>query len=144
VQDYSITVEENARPEDIAVVATGLGEHNFARTQAQGRWFATFLRDRQRRIVGGSHGWTFGNYMYVELLWIHEAARGQGYGRRVLLAAEQEAVTRGCRYSVLNTFSFQARGFYEKLGYRVFAELDDVVGPHRWYFLRKTFEAVER
>jgi ribosomal protein S18 acetylase RimI-like enzyme len=61
----------------------------------------------------------------------------QGYGKRLLLATEQEGFKRGCRYSQLDTFSFQALGFYEKLGYRVFGELDDVAGKHRWYFLKK-------
>jgi ribosomal protein S18 acetylase RimI-like enzyme len=137
MQDYTIAVEENPAPEHVAVVSRGLGDYNFAQTQAQGRWFSTFLRDSLQNILGGTHGWTFGNYMYVELLWVHESLRGQGHGRRLLLAAEREGVARGCRYSVLSTFSFQARGFYEKLGYRVFGELDDVVDSHRWYFLRK-------
>ena len=135
--EYSVVVEEDPSPDDVAVIAQGLGEYNLAKTATHGRWFAAFLRDDQRTIVGGAHGWTFGHYMYVDLLWVDEPVRGQGHGRAVLLAAEQEGIGRGCRYSVLNTFSFQARGFYEKLGYRVFAELDDVVGPHRWYFLRK-------
>jgi hypothetical protein len=37
----------------------------------------------------------------------------------------------------LDTFSFQALGFYEKLGYRIFGELGDVAGGHKWYFLKK-------
>jgi hypothetical protein len=34
----------------------------------------------------------------------------------------------------LETFTFQAPEFYKKNGYIVFAELDQVVGEHRWYF----------
>jgi hypothetical protein len=33
--------------------------------------------------------------------------------------------------------SYQARGFYEKLGFRVFAELGDYPGPHAMYFMVK-------
>jgi ribosomal protein S18 acetylase RimI-like enzyme len=134
---YSIVVEDNPSAEDVAFVARGLGEYNFSKTGAQGRWIAAFLKDAERKNLGGTHGWTFGNYLYIDLLWIQEAARGQGHGKRLLMATEQEAMKRGCRYAVLNTFDFQARGFYEKLGYRVFGELDDVVGQHRWYFLKK-------
>jgi GNAT superfamily N-acetyltransferase len=134
---YSISVEVDPQPQDLAIIAQGLGEYNFSQTGAQGRWFTSFLRNTHGEIVGGSHGWSFANYMYVELLWVHENIRRQGCGRRLLLATEHEGVLRGCRYAVLNTFSFQARGFYEKLGYRIFGELDDVIGPHRWYFLRK-------
>ena len=67
-----------------------------------------------------------------------EEARGQGTGRRILIAAEEEAVRRGCRYAWLDTFSFQARGFYEKLGYSVFGTLEDYPAGHSRYFLRKT------
>ena len=64
--------------------------------------------------------------------------QGQGTGRRILIAAEEEALRRGCRYAWLDTFSFQARGFYEKLGYSVFGTLEDYPAGHSRYFLRKT------
>jgi hypothetical protein len=41
----------------------------------------------------------------------------------MLLQAEQEAKARGCRGAWLDTYSFQARGFYERLGYAVFGAL---------------------
>jgi hypothetical protein len=64
---------------------------------------------------------------------------GQGHGGQLMLAVERGAVARGRRYAVLSTFNFPARGFCEEPGYKVFAELDEAVGPHRWYFLRKIF-----
>jgi GNAT superfamily N-acetyltransferase len=58
-------------------------------------------------------------------VWIDERFRGQGYGERMLAAAEDEARRRGCAHAHLDTLSFQARPFYEKLGYRVYGVLDD-------------------
>jgi hypothetical protein len=55
----------------------------------------------------------------------------------VLLQAEQEAITRGCRGAWLDTFSFQARGFYERLGYAVFGTLDDYPPGQNRIFLHK-------
>jgi hypothetical protein len=55
-----------------------------------------------------------------------------------MLKAESEAVNRGCASSWLDTFSFQARGFYEKLGYRVFGELCDNPPGHTRFFLKKS------
>jgi hypothetical protein len=52
-----------------------------------------------------------------------------------------EAMRRGCKFVKLETFSFQAWDFYKKNGYTVFAELDQVVGDHRWYFLKKDLKA---
>jgi ribosomal protein S18 acetylase RimI-like enzyme len=48
--------------------------------------------------------------------------------------AEAEAQARGCHSVWLDTFAFQARGFYERLGYRKVAHLDRYYGPgrHAW------------
>ena len=54
--------------------------------------------------------------------------------------AEREAVNRGCHGAWLDTFEFQARGFYEKLGYEVFGSLDDNPRGSRRFFLRRRLE----
>ncbi|MGC6728099.1 hypothetical protein ACP0GO_26835, partial [Escherichia coli] len=40
----------------------------------------------------------------------------------------------------LDTYSFQARGFYEKLGYTVFGTIDDFPPGHQRFFGRKRLE----
>jgi hypothetical protein len=50
--------------------------------------------------------------------------------------AEGRAVERGCHSAWVDTFSFQAPGFYRKLGYEVFGELD-YPPEHKRFFLRK-------
>jgi GNAT superfamily N-acetyltransferase len=55
--------------------------------------------------------------------------------------AEIFARERGCIGMWLDTFEFQARGFYEKLGFEVFGTIEDhPVGMNR-YFMKKRFEA---
>ena len=73
----------------------------------------------------------------IDGLWIDDALRGQGLGRQLLLRSEAIAVARGCRGAWLGTFDFQARGFYERHGYRVFAALPDFPAGHTHYHLRK-------
>jgi ribosomal protein S18 acetylase RimI-like enzyme len=46
--------------------------------------------------------------------------RRRGVGRELMAQAEARAVERGCHAAWLDTFSFQARSFYEKLGYGEF------------------------
>jgi GNAT superfamily N-acetyltransferase len=70
-------------------------------------------------------------------LWVAEALRGQELGRRLLLAAEDLAVTRGCRGWWLGTFDFKARTFYERHGYAVFAELPGFPSGHAHFHLWK-------
>lgn len=97
------------------------------------------LRDAQGRTVGGLWGETALDWLHIDLLGIPESMRGQDVGTAILRRAEDIARERGCVGAWLDTFAFQARGFYEKLGYSVFGEIPDhPVGGAR-YFLRKRF-----
>jgi hypothetical protein len=53
---------------------------------------------------------------------------------------EVEAVKLGCEYAHTDTYSFEARSFYERNGYESFGKLDDYVKGHSKCFLRKTLE----
>jgi GNAT superfamily N-acetyltransferase len=100
---------------------------------------ALALRAPDGPVVGGIYGATCWGWLMVDGLWVAEKLRGRGLGRRLLLAAEAEAIERGCRGAWLGTFDFQAREFYERLGYTVFAELPDFPAGHTHYHLRKSF-----
>lgn len=96
------------------------------------------LLDEQQTILGGLIGLTScWNWLLIDLLWVHEVYRNQGYGRQLMKFAEQEASNRGCTVARLGTFSFQARGFYEKLGYQVVAQWDDYPPGQVQYWLKK-------
>ena len=73
--------------------------------------------DERGRLIGGLSGWTWGTCAGVGMLWVREDARGDGWGSRLLEAAEREAIARGCRQMVLSSFTFQAPGFYRRHGY---------------------------
>ncbi len=95
------------------------------------------LRDDAGAVAGGVWGHTALGWLFVQFLVVPQAARGSGLGSRLMQLAEQEAIARGCRGAWLDTFSFQAKGFYEKLGYRPFGELPDYPPPHARHFLYK-------
>ena len=97
------------------------------------------LRAPDGVIVGGLHGATMWGWLMIDGLWVAEEQRGEGLGRRLVLGAEAAAITRGCRGAWLGTFDFQARAFYERLGYVVFAELPDFPAGHTHYHLEKRF-----
>lgn len=81
------------------------------------RPLAVFARDESGTIRAGLTGFTWGSALKIEYLWVHEELRGQGYGSRLMLAAEQEAIRRDCHLVVVDTHSFQGPLFYPKLGY---------------------------
>jgi GNAT superfamily N-acetyltransferase len=73
----------------------------------------------------------------VELLFVPKEYRGAGLGTELMRLAEEEARRRGCRGAWLDTFSFQARGFYERLGYSVFGTIGDHPPGHSRFFMKK-------
>ena len=95
------------------------------------------LRDAGGGIVGGLIASTYWDWLDIEDFWLAEGLRGKGYGRRLLRIAEEEAQRRGCMRVKLQTFSFQARTFYEKMGYNVVGELVDYPPGERFYWMRK-------
>jgi GNAT superfamily N-acetyltransferase len=95
------------------------------------------LRGPDGQVVGGLIGATFFDWLHVDLVWLPEEHRGRGFGRRLLALAEEEARKRGAKNAFLDTFDFQAPGFYEKLGYRVFGSLPDFPVGHTRYYMCK-------
>ena len=95
------------------------------------------IDDSEARVVGGLWARTAYDWLFVELLFVPESLRGRGLGSELMKRAETEALARGCHSAWLDTFEFQARDFYEQIGYRCFAELPDYpVGSAR-YFMKK-------
>jgi GNAT superfamily N-acetyltransferase len=133
-------------PEEIAAaqsgetaVLEGLGNNIIERigNVELGRPLRIFIRDKADKVVGGVVANCFGGWVFIALLWIEKSLRNRGYGTRLMQMLEAEAASCGCRYAHLDTYSFEARPFYERLGYEVFATLEDYPIGHRKYFLKK-------
>lgn len=123
---------------DVDLLLQHLIEHNLVATHDYSyRPVRLFVRDEDGAVQGGLSAHLWGGWMYIEYLWVSEKLRGQDYGSKLLMAAEAEARAHNCQHVHLDTFSFQARPFYEKHGYRVFGELEDYPPGHNRYFLRK-------
>ncbi len=128
-------------PNAIQAVRDGLIAYN--RAQAQDDAFqplSIVLRDPTGRVVGGLLGATYWGWLVIEILWVAEGLRGQGHGRTLLAMAEREATRRGCHHAHLDTMSFQARPFYERVGYTVFGTLCDIPWGHSRYFMQKALD----
>ena len=75
---------------------------------------------------------------YIELLWLSDRARAQGYGSRLMQEAERRARRRGSRLIHVNTYSFQAPGFYRKQGYRLFGSISGSPrGATRYFYVKR-------
>lgn len=102
-----------------------------------GRSLAASVRDADGRLIAAAAGHTWGGTCELRQVWVAEAHRQRGLGRRLMAAAEEEAVRRGCTQIVLTTHSFQAPGFYRLLGFTILFELADYPAGHSQFVLRK-------
>jgi len=119
-------------------VINGVDNYNIATTGEAAYYPANFfLRDPRGEILGGLLGQIWGKWLHVAYLWVAEMARRAGHGRMLIERAEQYAVERGCVGVHVSTFSFQARPFYEKLGYEVFGGLEGMPPGHSHFYLKK-------
>ena len=136
--ELSFAVTDHPSPEEVAFIEDELVAFNVAKSRPYDRRpLHVFLRDAQGRTIGGITGETNWDWLYVDCFWLPDDLRGEGWGARLLEAAAEEARKRGCRHVFLWSFSFQAPGFYEKLGYRLFGVLDDRPPGEKQFWLRK-------
>jgi GNAT superfamily N-acetyltransferase len=138
MRNLKIVSEPHAGPEELTFVREAIARHNVAVTRdTYYSPLAIFLRDERDAVMGGAFGDVWGGWLELKFLWVAEPLRGQGFGERLLRTAEEEARTHGCRGIFLNTFSFQARPFYERFGYEVFGELPHYPAGHSLFFMKK-------
>ena len=116
---------------------SGLRAHE--RSLGTGKFIGVSASDDQT-FLGGLSGWAFLGVFDIRQMWVAEAFRGQGIGSDILSFAEHEALKLGCCLSLVETWSFQAPGFYFRKGYTEFARMDGL-GPSRdltRFWMRKT------
>ena len=138
---YIVTLEDDPKQEDKDFVRGGLAEFNRGHIAPDifesYKPLCLFVRDHDGVVLGGLLGLTYWGWLVIEFLWLPETLRGQDLGSDLVRMAEEEAIRRGCHSANLDTMSFQAQGFYEKLGYEVFGVLEDFPPGHQKIFLRK-------
>jgi GNAT superfamily N-acetyltransferase len=130
-------IDSDVSEADEAAVIRGLLGFNEAWIGPSNEQRVKLVARDELGVVGGLLGHTKWKWLYVAKLWVDERGRGKGIGTQLLMAAEELARTRGCTDASLNTFEYQARPFYEKLGYELFGTLDGYPPGYRQFYLRK-------
>ncbi|KHN90662.1 GNAT family N-acetyltransferase [Pectobacterium actinidiae] len=95
------------------------------------------FKDDENNIIAGLISRTWWGALEVQYLWVSEKYRKSGLGRQLMQVAEKEALKRGCHLAYVDTFGFQAKGFYEKLGYKEYGNLPGYAHKHTRHYLAK-------
>ncbi|KTD46196.1 GNAT family N-acetyltransferase [Legionella quateirensis] len=99
--------------------------------------FNIYIIDSRSDVIAGLTGFYKGKYARVDLFWVHEHFRNQGLGKKLFFKLEQFSKMKGCLYIQLDTFDFQARPFYEKLGFECVGTISKWVDDRDCHFMRK-------
>ena len=138
---FDIDVQTDVNPADVHTIVQGLTAFNASHAGGDlPRYLMITIRDGDRNVVGGLFGATYLGWLQVQALWMPDALRGQGLGTCLLRQAEAIARERGCPRVFLETLSFQALPFYEKLGYRVASRIADFPPGGARYALTKMLD----
>jgi GNAT superfamily N-acetyltransferase len=98
------------------------------------------LKGSTGQVVAGINATLYcWNIMYVDILYVDHSQRGKGYGKLLLDKAESRAKSIGGYMCHLDTFDWQAKDFYEHLGYQVFGILENCPRGHTRYYMKKDF-----
>lgn len=133
-----IELSQDPTEEQRAAILAPLRAHNIAKAgPSLYEPIALLVRDDNDAILGGLYGHTFYRWLFIELLAVPEQGRGQGIGSKLMNMVEEFAREKDCVGIWLDTFDFQAPGFYKKLGYTECGEIVDYPLGHKRHFFQK-------
>ncbi|USR63510.1 GNAT family N-acetyltransferase [Providencia stuartii] len=114
----NIVITHEVSPKDRDELLAGLRSFNvqFLDASRFGQ-LGVYFKDDDGVMQGGLIATIRANWLCIDYLWVSESARNEGIGSQLMQAAEHEASKVGCLHSLVDTFSFQALPFYQKLGY---------------------------
>ena len=123
------------------LIVDGVDMHNISVTAMPEYTSVNFvLRGERGDVLGGVLDLLWGRWLQITHVWVSAVARGKGYGKRLLLDAEDYARARDAVGATLETYSFQARPFYERLGYELCGTIEGYPPGYAKFFLRKSLQ----
>ena len=120
-----------------------LREFNYERVgrYPEGQGVYLNAKDERGNLLGGFRGEIYFHWLFINVLFVEESQRRKGLGTRLLAEGEAGAIAKGALHARLETFEWQAPGFYLKHGYR---ELARMPGYYQRYSLSLMVKELSR
>ncbi|MBV9877578.1 MAG: GNAT family N-acetyltransferase [Verrucomicrobia bacterium] len=143
--ELTYTLRSEPTPEECYSIIDPLIAYNEAQVGPRNKKeFAIVVRSDSGEFIAGLLGFTHWNHFFVSSLYVDRQFRKEGIGRELMARAEALAVEQECDAIYLDTFDYQAPGFYEKLGFKVFGTLEDYPRGHQRSYLAKRLRGSAR
>lgn len=137
-EELDIVRIDSPGDDEWGAIGGGINEYNQQHAGPENAKRVCFvLQDPEKKVVGGVIGLVYWDWFAIDLMYIQDPFRGQGYGTQLLKLAEDEARAMDVKHIHLDTFSFQAPDFYIKNGYEIFGTLDQFPSGHKRFYMTK-------
>lgn len=137
MEKINLIVDYSPSQADNDVVSEGIIASNEHIIGERDKEFSIFLKNDSGKVFGGIQAYLDSESVYIDTLWVEESLQKKGYGTKLLGAVEQEAIKNRCKYITVDTWDFQAEGFYLKNGYKRLGEVKNYWLGHSKITLRK-------
>jgi len=119
---------------EIELIDNKLGDYNTTQVQYSSEMdylpLNFHIKDEQGCIIAGINALTCWQMLHISELCVDDSYRGKNIGTDLLKKVESEAKAIGATVSHTDTFDWQAKDFYLKLGYEVFGVIEGCPEGH--------------
>jgi ribosomal protein S18 acetylase RimI-like enzyme len=134
---YQTSVDEACSHEDVKFLKNALSDYNSMFLGSKTHHFVIMVKDTDQ-VIAGAFVWMQNTTMYLDTIFVAEKYRKDKIGKTLLDLSEKRGHALGCNLCIIDTLGFQAQGFYEKFGYKVFANVPDYQGGYDRIYLKKS------
>ena len=128
-------------------IVDGINQYNLAKVPAMADTWTPLeftAHDENGTITGGILGGIgYWNGLEINILWVDETHRGKGIGKQLLQHIETVAREKDATVAMLDTFDFQAEGFYLKNGYEIIGTVNNFPNGHKRIYFSKRLDLMQ-
>lgn len=102
----------------------------------------SFEISNDTEFVGAIVVQPFWEQLHIKYLFVEENYRGQGIARQLMNHALEFGKKRGCQFAFVETMSFQAPEFYQKMGFVIEFSRPGYARNTMFHYLKKTIDGL--